>query len=75
MKNFVEGDIVIVDTGQSGCIAQLIGKDVWVLLKNNDIFVGLTHQLRYPQGQDDLEACPFDVDRLVKPIPRSEDND
>lgn len=66
MKDFAEGDIVICVTSQAGTIAQIAGKDVWVLLQNGDIWVGLTHDIRFPQNQEDLDACPLNIERLAK---------
>ena len=63
MNNFKDGDIVIVSTHQSGCIIQISNKDAWVLLKNGDVWIGPIHSIREPQGQNDLLACPLNVDR------------
>lgn len=63
MNEFVEGDVVITNLGQAGSIAQLTGKDVWVLLRNGDLWVGQIHGIRLPQGKEDLDACPIDVVR------------
>lgn len=65
--SFNDGDVVICDSGQSGCLVGIDGQDVWVLLKNGDIWIGSTKRLRKPQDQADLDACPLDVERNVKP--------
>lgn len=61
--NFKEGDVVICATSQAGTIAQITGDSVWVFLRNFDIWVGATHGIRLPQSQEDLDACPVDVER------------
>jgi hypothetical protein len=66
MNNFIEGDVVICTTTQAGTIIGMMGKNVWVLLRNGDIFTGLFHEIRYPQDQVDLDSCPLDVERLEK---------
>jgi hypothetical protein len=66
MNEFVEGDVVICGSGQAGSLAQLAGKDVWVLLQNGDIWVGQTHAIRLPQDKADLESCPLNVEKVEK---------
>lgn len=63
MKDFVEGDVVIVVTGQAGTLVNF-SQDSWVLLANHDIWVGPKHNIRFPQDQADLDACIFNVERL-----------
>ena len=67
MNNFVEGSVVICGSAQSGTVIQT-GRDVWVLVLNGDIWVGPSHQCRFPQDQSDLDAAPLNVDRLEKRI-------
>lgn len=67
MNNFVDGSVIICGSGQSGCITQM-GKDIWVLLLNGDIWIGPAHQCRFPQDAEDLAACPLSVDRLENRI-------
>lgn len=64
MSNFNEGSVVICSTSQAGTLVQVAGKDIWVLLQNGDIFVGLAHEVRFPQDATDLAACPLNVNRL-----------
>jgi hypothetical protein len=61
---FKAGEVVIVSSGQAGTLADVIGKNVWVLLANGDVFVGEDYQIRYPQDKADLENCPLNVERL-----------
>jgi len=61
---FVEGQVVICGTGQCGTIAQKSGKEIWILLRNGDLFVGQDYQIRVPQSQEDLDSCPLNVDRV-----------
>lgn len=65
---FAEGTVVIILTTQAGTIVQE-GKDLWVLLRNGDMWVGSERQVRLPQDQNDLDACPVDVER---PEPKRE---
>lgn len=64
MNEFIDGNVVICDTGQAGSICQISGRDIWVLLRNGDIWIGQTNRVRFPQDQADLDAAPVDVDRL-----------
>jgi hypothetical protein len=73
MNDFVVGKVVIVGTGQAGTIVESIKRDVWVLLRNNDVWVGPTSHIRFPQDEADLAACPIDVERLEPKIIRRED--
>jgi len=68
MSDFVEGVVVICGSGQAGSIVQIDGRDVWVLLRNGDVWVGSSNQCRIPQDEADLNACPLDVERLEKKI-------
>lgn len=70
---FKEGSVVICNTGQAGTLVQIAGKEVWVLLRNSDVWVGQVHHIRSPQDQADLDACPIDVERLEKKTPREID--
>ena len=64
----IEGSVVIVPTQQSGCVIHLNSKkEVSVLLLNGDMWHGITNQLRKPQDDTDLEACPLNVEREEKP--------
>jgi hypothetical protein len=64
MGSFKNGLVVICATSQAGTVIQITGKEVWVLLRNNDVWVGTDHDIRLPQDQADLDACPIDVGRL-----------
>jgi len=67
------GDVVICETTQAGTIVQKDKEDTWVLLRNGDIWVGLSYNCRLPQSKEDLDACPINVKRLEsKPIPRED---
>ena len=71
MNNFVEGSVVICGSSQAGSVVQLTNKDIWVLLRNGDIWIGSSHHCRFPQDQADLDTAPIDVDRLeVRPVTR-----
>ncbi len=59
-----EGHVVIVSTSQAGTIVQLCGTDAWVLLQNNDLWVGPQKQCQFPQSREHLDACPVDVERF-----------
>jgi len=63
MNEFVEGSVVIVGTGQSGCVVQL-KPEVWVLLLNNDIWIGPASQCMFPQDEEHLKNCPLEVERF-----------
>jgi hypothetical protein len=73
MNEFVEGDVIICGTGQAGSIVECFKRDVWVLLRNNDIWVGPTSHIRHPQDEADLNACPLDVERVAPKIKLRED--
>jgi len=60
----IEGDVVICATSQAGSIVQIDGKNVWVLLRNHDIWTGLLSQTYKPQSKEHLDACPIDVARV-----------
>jgi hypothetical protein len=62
MNDFKDGDVVIVNSGQAGTLIQT-GKNVWVFLRNGNIWVGPIHNIRLPQDQADLDSCPLDVPR------------
>lgn len=66
MNEFVEGSVVICGSTQAGTIVQIANREVWILLRNGDLWVGPIHQIRFPQDNADLEACPIDVERLEK---------
>jgi len=61
---FEEGSVVICGTSQAGTITDIFKRNVWVLLQNGDIWVGSVGQIRFPQDQADLDACPLNVERL-----------
>lgn len=65
MRNFEEGDVVIVSTGQAGTFLGGTTENCWVLLANGDLWHGMINMMRHPQGQEDLDACPLDVDRFI----------
>ena len=56
--------VVIVSTGQAGTIMQSSAGQLWVLLRNYDVWTGDSNRVRLPQDQADLDACPVDVERL-----------
>jgi hypothetical protein len=60
-----EGSVCICDTGQSGTLTHLDGKEASVLLLNLEMWHGITNRLRLPQDQADLNACPLNVEREV----------
>ncbi|HEY5235472.1 MAG TPA: hypothetical protein VIJ14_04780 [Rhabdochlamydiaceae bacterium] len=62
-NSFQEGSVVICGSTQSGSVVQM-GKDIWVLLLNNDIWIGPAHQCRIPQDDEDLKNCPLEVERF-----------
>lgn len=64
MKEFVEGEVIVVGTTQAGSVVQVDGSNIWVLLNNGDIWIGPFHQCRYPQDEADLAACPIEVERF-----------
>lgn len=68
MKEFAEGEVIIVGSGQAGTVVEVDGSNVWVLLNNGDIWVGPFHQCRYPQNEEDLASCPINVERLEPKI-------
>lgn len=73
MVDFEEGDVVICGSGQAGTIAQICGRSVWVLLRNGNIWIGSMGQIRIPQDEADLEACPIEVERIEPKIVYRED--
>lgn len=65
MRDIVEGDVVIVSTGQAGTYIGQCGQvDHQVLLANGCIWTGKYHDMRFPQNQEDLDACPLEADRF-----------
>lgn len=58
-----EGTVVVVSTGQAGTVVQT-GTEIWVLLANNDIWVGSSKQAFPPQSAEHLASCPLDVERF-----------
>jgi hypothetical protein len=74
MNDFAEGVVVICnDTGQAGTIVEDEGRDVWVLLRNSNIWTGSKSMIRLPQNQEDLDACPIDVERVEPKVKRREE--
>ena len=74
MNDFVEGDVVICcDSGQAGTIIESNKREVWVLLRNGNIWVNSANMLRMPQDQADLDACPIEVER-IEHKPRSRED-
>lgn len=63
MNEFVEGDVVIVGTGQAGTVVAL-GPQLSVLLANGDMWHGPANMTRLPQDQDDLDAAPREIDKF-----------
>lgn len=65
MARFEQGTVVIIPTGQAGSVVDDQQSDnLWVLLRNGNIWHGADFQCREPQSQEDLDACPVDVDRF-----------
>jgi hypothetical protein len=73
MDEFIEGTVIVVATGQAGTVIANIKRDVWVLLRNNDIWVGPTNHTRKPQDEADLASCPVEIERLEPKMVRRED--
>lgn len=67
------GNVVIVSTGQAGTLWWITDKEIAVLLANGDIWYGQLYEIRLPQNDADLKACPRDVPKFVKPYKRSDD--
>ncbi len=63
MNEFVEGSVIICGSGQSGSVIQICG-DIWILLLNNDIWIGPSNMCRFPQYEEDLKNCPLEVERF-----------
>ena len=59
-----DGSVVICSTGQCGSVIYSEKDNVWVLLRNSDIWVGPGSRLRIPQDQADMDACPINVERI-----------
>ena len=64
MEEIKEGSVVVSGTGQAGTACDFKGSDIAVLLRNGDIWIGPVHQCHIPQSQEELDACPIDVDRF-----------
>jgi hypothetical protein len=64
MNDFALGDVAICGSGQAGTIIQVDSNDLWILLRNGDIWTGRAHECRHPQSQEDLDAAPINVNRL-----------
>lgn len=65
MNDLIEGDVVIVGTGQAGTITDDNGSlGLVVLLANGDMWYGSKTQCRLPQDEADLAAAPRDFDRF-----------
>lgn len=67
MNEFIEGKVVVCGSGQAGSIIHTDERNIWVLLRNGNIWVGFINQIRLPQDQADLDACPIEVERIEKP--------
>lgn len=65
MSEINEGTVVIAGTGQAGTLIQNDPDNVWVLLRNGDIWYGPAHQIREPQSQEELDAAPLEFDRFA----------
>jgi len=72
MIDFEVGNVVVCATGQAGTVIELTKRNVWVLLQNNDIWVGSASHIRFPQDEADLAACPLNVERFEPRIKRRE---
>jgi hypothetical protein len=60
-----EGDVVIVSpSGQAGTFIGGSKEQSSVLLRNGDLWHGRAAEMRHPQGQEDLDATPIDVDKF-----------
>lgn len=73
MDDFEVGNVMICSTGQAGTIIEKIKRDVWILLRNGDIWIGPIGMCRLPQDEVDLNSCPIEVERLEPKIIRRED--
>ena len=71
MTKFNVGDVVICGTGQAGTLLSLAGRDASVLLANTELWHGMDSQMRHPQDEADLAACPLNVERLEPKIIKS----
>lgn len=63
MREYKEGTVVIVGTGQAGTVIG-VHKEYCVLLANGNLWYGFESQMREPQSQEDLDNCPLEVDRF-----------
>jgi hypothetical protein len=59
-----EGDVVIVSSGQAGTFCCTGKEHVCVLLANGCLWYGHYHEMRKPQGEEDLAAAVLEVDRF-----------
>jgi hypothetical protein len=59
-----EGTVVICGTTQAGTVVMNASGDLMVLLANGNIWFGPSNQCRLPQSEEDLAACPLEVDRF-----------
>lgn len=64
MIKYNEGDVVIVGTQQAGTVISLY-KQYCVLLANGNLWYGFESQMHYPTNQEELDACPLEVDRFL----------
>lgn len=64
MNEIYVGTVVICPTAQAGTVVDECGDQVCVLLQNGDLWHGAAHQVRLPQGKEDLEAAIVHVDRF-----------
>lgn len=60
----LEGTVVIIPTGQAGSIVNCGPNDIWVLLRNGDIWVGSAKLAYEPQSAEELALAPLEVDRF-----------
>lgn len=58
-----EGMVVLIDTGQAGCVWWTTSEIASVRLLNGDIWTGAIKLLRLPQSPEELAAAPVDVAR------------
>ena len=72
MNTIKLGDVVIINTtGQAGTVSEILAPDMLqVILRNGEVYHGAPTSVRIPQSQEDLDAAPIDVDRLVPKKPK-----
>ena len=66
MSKYKPGDVVIVATGQSGCVWTTENGEIAVILLNSDIWYGPEHDVRVPSSDEELKTCPLNIDKWTK---------